>query len=43
MENITAWLELAGAITWLVAAIVEIFVRRHEHRQMMRLLKEKLP
>lgn len=34
----TAELEAAGAVLWIVAALVEILVRRYEHRRVLRLL-----
>lgn len=34
------YLEIIGASLWIVAAIIEIFVRRAEARQMRRMIME---
>jgi len=34
----TAYLELAGAVMWIVAGIFEIVARRYEHRMMRELV-----
>lgn len=42
MSNLGAWLEIVGATLWIVAAIVEIKVRRREHQEMLKTMVETI-
>jgi hypothetical protein len=38
---VSAYLDIIGALLWITAAIVEMAVRRHEMRQLRRLMLDR--